>query len=250
MADIQSLLLEVHQILGNDEKAEAIVASEPTPSEVARSLASASLVDEIVAEALAGLDWYGIAQIASFSIVPQDELGVLARALAEGTARFRVAWREMEERFDLPLGLGRGGMILAGKISTDEAVVRRTVYLAQQLIRGAGPLMQEAVSKKYPAALYHPDGDKSRAKKAADNTKKYMTAHPAGTDKPDAKKAVMVPGQLRKAGEDEKCREKGKRDVEAHIKKLEAAAKKAGRTPEEMFPNIWRDLMREKIRHS
>lgn len=253
MSDINSILIEIHDILGNSSKVDEIQAGETTPADAARMhlREGMALVDEVVLEAISKLEWESIAEMAALAVLPATEIVFMARSLREGTSSFREAWRSLNERYEMPFVLSRGGFIMASNISPDEDVVKRIVNWSKVVLGEASERTKKAVSKKHPASAYVPGDNKKKTSKAFDDTKAYMTPHQAETDKPDAKKKVLDTRQLDKSGSNEKkARKKDLAAVEKDIKKLEAVAKKAGRKPEEMFPMMYRDLMREKVRAS
>jgi hypothetical protein len=250
MKTVNSLLNEINSILGLDsevleETKETITVEIPklttldAANKVVESFNSDS--DRAILESLANLDWYGVAQIASFGPVPKDKLNILSGKLTESTAAFRTSWKEI----DLPKGAGRGGMILAARVGND---ISRTVDLAVEMLKNSNELISEEVSDKYPeAAKYCPGDDKAVAKKAADDTKAYLTPQ-TYTDKPDKSKELMTTQQMSKPEEVAKDKKRGKKEVEDQIKKLEVEAKKLNKTPEEAFPGLSRDLARELAR--
>lgn len=251
MSDINEFLVEMHEILGNLSKVEEIEASEKTPADAARLhlREGLNIIDEVILGAIAKLEWDAIAEMAALAVLPPQDVVDLARALKKSTAEFRNEWRSVNESYEMPFVLSRGGMITASNISPDEELVGRIVRWSKVVLGEASKRTKKAVAKKHPASAYVPAGDKTKAKKEASATKEYMTPHEAQTDKPSAKKKVMDTRQLN-PGDEKKDQKKDLKTVEKDIKKLEAAAKKAGKKPEEMFPRLWTDLQREKVRNS
>jgi hypothetical protein len=255
MKTVNSLLSEINSILGVEvvESQEEISIEQPVAptilSVAQKVFTEMSQLDRdtngFILESFIDLDWYGIAQIASFGSVPKDKLNILSSKLAESTAAFRDSWKEAGE---LPKGAARGGMILAGRLSHDPEIISTTIDLAVEMLKHSSPLISEEVSDKYPdAAKYCPGDDVTVAKKAADDTKSYLSPH-TYTDKPDKSKVIMTTQQMSTPEERSKEKTRGKKEVEDQIKKLEVEAAKLNKTSVEAFPGLSRDLARDLAR--
>lgn len=253
--DRNNLLIEINRILGNEELAEDIEIQTPTPEGVARSfqVSGNTVIDDAVLESLAQLEWDDLLQVAGFSLLPEEEIVALSRALSEGTTSFRLAWRSVKKRHSLPEDLSRGAFLLANKISPDDAVVRRVVNWAKLMIGEADSTVKEKLAKKMPAlakSMYVPAGDSAKAAKEREETEKYMEPHLPGSDKPTDKTQVMTTRIFQDPDAREAERDGLLKDVEATMKKLADIAHKFGKQPDEIFPMLWRDMARERTRYS
>lgn len=253
--DKNSLLIEMNEILGYDDQVSELQARTPTPESVARHFQRPgnTLVDNAVLESLAQCQWEDVAQIAGFSLIPEQEVVNLARAMAESTPAFRETWRRLVEQYKLPSDLSRGAFVSACKISPDETVLRRVVGWSKMMVAEADSTVHEKLAKKMPQlakSCFVPAADVAKQNKEREETQKYMSPHADSTDAPDDKKQVLTPRIFQDPDARDTEREKELKGVEAEIKKLTDLARKAGKEPEEMFPLIWRDLHRERVRFS
>ena len=252
--DKNALLIEINRILGRTSIAESLEAKTPTPASASRkfNIPGTSVVDSAVIESIATLEWEDVLQFASLSMIPEDELILLTRALGESTAAYREAWNSLSERFEMPAGIPRGALVTAMQISPDEAVVRKVVEWSSRMIHETDSTVREKLAKKMPVLTktVFPAGDAAKANKEKSDTERYMEPHEHSTDKPDEKKQVMTTRMFQDPEARVKEHEKSLKDVEKQLKQLTDLAAKSGKKPEEMFPNLHRDLMRERVRFS
>jgi len=253
--DKNALLVEINTILGNREVAEEIESSNSTPASVAARLQQPgnTLVDDAVLESLSILEWEDVFQLAAFGMYPPDVVVGLNRALAEGTTSFRGAWGDFAREFEVPEELGRGTFVLLNKVSPNDNVLTRIVSWSAKLVDESDSTVKSRLMKSMPGlaeAMFAPAGNLAKAEKERNATEKYMNPHEVGTIHPTEKSKLMTTRMWQDPKKRSAKEKKSRKAVEKEIDNLTKLAKKAGSTPEEMFPMLYRDLMRERVRHS
>lgn len=232
-------------IEGEDEPEENEVRS---PAEVVSTLEAATVVDQAVCEALAEMDWDGVAKMAGFMmLVPQRFLG-LVQSFKESMDDFRAEWGELEESGTKPSWMNIGSFVTLSKLSLDEGVVPRIVYWAGKALQAADEAVVAHVNESYPElgqTVYGPAGN---PKEGPELAKAYLTPQPAGTMTPT--KSDCTTRMFSDPEDRAKARKAKLADVMAVLDGMRSAAAAHGVPPEGMFLNLYRDMHREKIRYS
>jgi hypothetical protein len=253
--DKTALLMEMNEILGYKDVADKMEAATPTPAAIAATFQQPgnTLVDDAVLESLSRLEWNEVFQIAAFGMYPPEAVIGLNRALWEGTASFRAAWSGFAREFEVPEDLGRGSFLMMNKISRDDNVITRLVSWSAKMVDEADSRVKTRLTKENPRlaeAVFSPAGNAKKAAKEKADTERYMLPHRPATDRPTSRAKVMTTRMFQDAKKVQAAQKRDLKAVEKEIQKLAKLAKKAGSTPEEMFPMLYRDLMRERARHS
>lgn len=253
--DKTALLIEMNEILGYHKVAEKMEAATPTPASLAAHFQQPgnTLVDDAVLESLGLLEWEQVFQMAAFGMYPSEVVIGLNRALSEGTTSFRGAWSGFAREFEVPEELGRGSFLLMNKITPDDNVMTRLVSWSAKIVSEADSRVRSRLSKSMPGiaeAMFTPANDAKKAEKEKADTEKYMNPHMPETDTPVKGSRIMTTRLWQDPEDIEAKQEKDLKGIEKEIEKLTRLANKADSSPEEMFPLLWRDLQRERVRHS
>lgn len=244
-----SLIGEVESMLGGQPVEDDREGNEVrSPAEVVSTLEAATVVDIAVCEALAEMDWDGVAKMAGFMmLVPQRFLG-LVQSFKEGRNEFRAEWNELEESGTKPSWLNVGSFVTLSKLSMDEGVIPRIVYWAGKALQAADEAVATHVNESYPElgqTVYGPAGN---PKEGPELAKAYMTPHPAGQLTPT--KSDCTTRMFSDPVDRAKARKAKLADVMSVLDGMRSQAAAAGVAPEGMFLNLYRDMHREKIRYS
>lgn len=252
---MSDILVEVNEILGNEKAAsDARREYEPSVLEASVRFLQADL-DDIeygVIEALTYFDWDQIAEMATIALLPVEIVEQFIDSAAEaGTRGFRDMWNQLDESVDVPDGLSRSGFVQLCQLSEDPGTIKTIAEWAATVLLESGKKTKKRVSKKSAVREVLAVGDKvEKVKKARAAAKAYLTPHEDSTDKPNSKKEVEPAPHFVDPSDKEKSNASNLKKVEKIIKKMTATAKKIGKKPEEAFPNLWRDIQREKVRYS
>jgi len=250
-----NVLVEVNEILGNTTAAAAARrVYEPSVLEAAVRFLPTELedIEYGIIEALTYLQWEEVADVATLALLPLEIVEQLVESRAtNGTRGFRQVWNQLTEDVEVPDGLSRSGFMLVSKISDDPKVIKMISEWAATVLLEAGEKTKKQVSKKTAVKEVLIVGDKvEKVKKARADAKAYLSPHKDSTDKPNAKDEIETAPHFVEPSEKDKEQAKNLKMVEKIIKKMTAMAKKIGKLPEEAFPNIWRDVQRERVRYS
>ncbi len=262
MTNNGALLEELKSIMGVTKGIARAEASYPTPAEIVDNLWDPSLdvVTLAVLLQLAELSWDQIGELASLSLISEQDLSVLCYAHAQGTSVFREEWREVSSKQNLPEAVGRGTFVSAVRNAPDARVMTRTVRFSKALLSEAGDGVRAKVASALP--VMHnvftgdggvedgdPQGDSAKAlaytSKGKQITKEYLTPEMAGSG------VKVMPAPHFASTKDQKdARSALLSKIDRTIVQMKKAAAAVGKHPEEMFGLRWRDIHREKTRFS
>lgn len=262
MTDNGALLEELKGIMGVTKGIVRMEESYPTPSDIVDDLWDLSLdiVSQAVLLQFAEMSWEEIANLASLSLISEQDLSALCYAHAQGTSVFREEWREISRRQHLLEDVGRGTFISAVRYAPDAMVMIRTVKFAKEILSEAGGGVRALVASAFPVMhnVFTGDGgvedgealgDSAEARaytsKGKQITKEYMTPEMAGTGE-----KVMPAPHFANTKDQKDARAAILSKIDRQIVQMEKASVAAGKHPEEMFGLRWRDIHREKTRYS
>lgn len=223
----------------------------PDPEQVGERLYVQDVVDQSVVESLANMGWEEISEVANVMLMDPQHTLQLLYALREGVLPYRREWNVLSESVSFPLGLEMSAVETLGRLTLDEGVVPKVLFLASRMLQEAsGTEVEGYVRESYPElgqTVYGPAGD---PKEGPGTTRDYMTPHWAGTDVPTKEAEVQQVRTFTDPAERAQKREAMRKEVEDIIGQMATAADQAGVPPEGMFLNKWRDLHRERVRYS
>jgi len=222
----------------------------PEPRDVVAAFESTSLIDQVIFEAIASLDWDSICEAARFIALSPEYATTLFQAHQQGVRDFRDTWHHLEGQGNLPEGMKISHFVRLVERVGDEGILPGFIYWAARTLSEAGDVVAAVVQESYPElgkTIYAPAGD---PKEGPDFAKEYMSPYPAGTDAPVKGHEVMTPRIFQDVERREADRKNMFGTVSAIMNNMQASADSANAYPEGMFLNVYRDMHREKIRYS